>query len=81
MQNTIQKFRQSSNIFQKPGILSENLKTLTSSKYPTVQYIFAHLFNLPISTKEPCITTEECVLWKKSSETLNKIFEKHLKIL
>ena len=43
MQNTIQKFRQSSNIFQKPGILSENLKTLTSSKYPTVQYILLKL--------------------------------------
>ena len=31
MQNTIQKFRQSSIVFEKPGILSENLKTLTSS--------------------------------------------------
>ena len=40
MQNTIQKFRQSS-VFEKPGILSENLKTLTSSNYPTVQYFFA----------------------------------------
>ena len=28
-------------IFEKPGILSENLKTLTSSNYPTVQYFFA----------------------------------------
>ena len=27
MQNTIQKFRQSSIVFEKPGILSENLKT------------------------------------------------------
>ena len=34
MQNTIQKFSQSSIIFEKPGILSENLKTLTSSNYP-----------------------------------------------
>ena len=31
MENTIQKFRQSSIVFEKPGILSENLKTLTSS--------------------------------------------------
>ena len=38
MQNSIQKFRQSSTVFEKPGILSENLKTLTSSNYPTVQY-------------------------------------------
>ena len=41
MQNTIQKFRQSFIVFEKPGILSENLKTLTSSNYPTVQYFFA----------------------------------------
>ena len=38
MQNTLQKFRQSSIVFEKPGILSENLKTLASSNYPTVQY-------------------------------------------
>ena len=41
MQNTVQKVRQSSIVFEKPGILSENLKTLTSSNYPTVQYFFA----------------------------------------
>ena len=35
MQNPIQKFRQSSVVFEKPGSLSENLKTLTSSNYPT----------------------------------------------
>ena len=38
MQNTIQKFRQSSIVFEKPAILYENLKTLTSSNYRTVQY-------------------------------------------
>ena len=39
MQNVIQKFRQSSILFfEKPVVLSENLKTLTSSNYPTVQY-------------------------------------------
>ena len=42
MQNPIQKFRQSS-VFEKPGILSENLKTLTSSNYPTVQYFLLKL--------------------------------------
>ena len=31
MQNTIQKLKQSSIIFEKPGIFSKNLKTLTSS--------------------------------------------------
>ena len=43
MQNPIQKFRQSSIVFEKPGILPENLKTLTSSNYPTVQYFFLKL--------------------------------------
>ena len=43
MQNPIQKFRQSSIVFEKPGILSEDLKTLTSSNYPTVQYFLLEL--------------------------------------
>ena len=43
MQNTIQKFRQGSIIFEKLDILSENLKTLTSSNYPTVQYFLLKL--------------------------------------
>ena len=43
MQNVIRKFRQSSVVFEKPGILSENLKTLTSSNYPTVQYFLLKL--------------------------------------
>ena len=41
MQNSKQKFRQNSIVFEKPGTLSENLKTLTSTNYPTVQYFFA----------------------------------------
>ena len=41
MQNPIQKFRQRSIVFDKPGILPENLKILTSSNYPTVQYLLA----------------------------------------
>ena len=39
----MQKFRKSSIVFEKPGILSENLKTLSSSNYPTVQYFFLKL--------------------------------------
>ena len=39
MQYNIQKFRQNSIVFEKPGSLSENLKTLSSSNYPTVQYL------------------------------------------
>ena len=46
MQNLIQKFRQRAIVFKKPGILPKNLKTLTSSNYPTVHYFlplfFAH---------------------------------------
>ena len=36
MQNPIQKVGQSSIVFEKPGILSKSLKTLTSSNYSTV---------------------------------------------
>ena len=43
MQNPIQKFRQSSIVFEKPGILFENLKTQASSNYPTVQYFLLKL--------------------------------------
>ena len=43
MQNTIQKLRQSSIVFEKLGILSDNLKTLTISNYPTVQYFLLKL--------------------------------------
>ena len=38
MQNPIQKFRQSSIVFEKPGFLSEKLKTLTCSNYHRLQY-------------------------------------------
>ena len=38
MHNDMQKFRQSSIVFEKSGILSENLETLTSSNHTTVQY-------------------------------------------
>ena len=56
MQNTKQKFRQSSIVFGKPGILSEHLKTLTSSNYPTVQYFllklrFAHFAHVGVVEK------------------------------
>ena len=44
MENTIQKYRQSSIFFEKTDILSDNLKTLTSSNYPTVQYFFLELW-------------------------------------
>ena len=42
MENPIQKLKQNS-VFEKPGILSDNLKTLTSSSYPTVQYFLLKL--------------------------------------
>ena len=43
MQNPTQKFTQSSVVFEKPGILSENWKTLTSSNSPTVQHFLLKL--------------------------------------
>ena len=43
MLNAIQKFRQSTIVFEKPGIFPENLKTLTNSNYPTVQYFLLKL--------------------------------------
>ena len=43
MQNIIQKCRQSSIVVEKPGFLSENLKTLTSTNYPTFQYFLLKL--------------------------------------
>ena len=43
MQNLLQKFRQSSIVFEKPGNLSEKLKTLTSSNYQRVQYFWMKL--------------------------------------
>ena len=57
MQNGIQKFRQSSVVFEKLGILSENFKTLTSSNYPTVQYFLLKRctrFLLTIVQKRMC---------------------------
>ena len=43
MQNPTQKFRQSSIVFEKPGVLSENLTTLMSSNYPTLKYFLLKL--------------------------------------
>ena len=43
MQNNIQKFRQSSIVFEKSGILSVNVKSLRSPNYLTVQYFLLKL--------------------------------------
>ena len=43
MQNPIQKFRQRSIVFKKPGIFSKNMKTLTRFKLPTVQHFLLTL--------------------------------------
>ena len=42
MQNAVPKLRQSS-VFEKLGILSENLKFLTSEAYLTVQFFLLKL--------------------------------------
>ena len=41
MQNPIQKSRQSSIVYEKPSVLSEKNKNLTSSHYRRVQILFA----------------------------------------
>ena len=61
MQNAIQKFRQSSIVFEKPGILSENLKTLTSSNYPTVQNFFSE--TLPTFSTYHCLKKDFFILF------------------
>ena len=43
MQNPLQKFKQSSIVLEKPDTFSENLKTLTSSNYPTNQYFLSEI--------------------------------------
>ena len=43
MQDAIRKLRQRSIVFEKLGILSEILKTLTSPNYPTFQYFLSKL--------------------------------------
>ena len=48
MQNPIHKFRQSSVVFKKPGILSENLKTLDEFQLPYSSIFFAEtLYTFP----------------------------------
>ena len=44
MQNAISKFRQSSIASEKPGYLSEKLKTLTSSNHHRVQYFLLKFY-------------------------------------
>ena len=54
MQNPIQKFRQNSIVFEKPGILSEKLKTWrapTTIHFNNFCWNFAHVPYLPMSTK------------------------------
>ena len=57
MQNSTQKLGQNSIVFKKPGIWSENLKTLSRSNYPRVQYCllkFPTRFLLTIVYKRVC---------------------------
>ena len=52
MQNPIPKLRWTSIISKKPSFLSEKLKTLTSSNYHSVEYLFCTRFLLLVSTKK-----------------------------
>ena len=54
MQNPTPNFRQSSVVFEKPGILSEKSKVLTSSNYHKLRYFllkFAHFSRLLMYSK------------------------------
>ena len=54
MQNPVQKLRQTAIVVEKPGILSEKLKTLTSPttvEYNNFCWNFVHVSSLPMSTK------------------------------
>ena len=55
MQNLLPKIKENPIISEKPGYLSEKLKTLTSSNYHRFNNFycnFAHISNLIMSTKE-----------------------------
>ena len=70
MENPKQKFRQSSIVFEKSDILPANLKILTSSNYPTVQYFLLILrirFELINVYKRECgifLFGSHCLWWK-----------------
>ena len=54
MQNPTPNFRQSSVVFEKPGIFSEKSEVLTSSNYHKLRYFllkFAHFSRLLMYTK------------------------------
>ena len=54
MQNPIQKIRQSSIVFEKPGIFLKTWKLWrapTTVQFNTFCWKFAHIFFLPMSTK------------------------------
>ena len=78
MQNAIQKFRQSSIVFEKPGILPENLKTLTSSNYPTVQYFLLKLINNSRSKQNK--KSDTCFCRHYFAENVCKVSAKNIKI-
>ena len=69
MQNPIQKFRRNSIVFEKPGILSEKLKTLTSSNYHRVQYFLLKLRTRFLLTRAPT-TIEFNFFYAETSHTL-----------
>ena len=69
MQNRIQKFRQSSIIFEKPGILSEKLKTLTSLEVVLFE-VELIINNAPLTyvypnTKEKCLSPKHLLFGRQ----------------
>ena len=68
--------------FEKPGILPENLKTLTSSNYPTVQYfllklrtrfLLTNVYKRVCGIKKDLVSTHSFFTLLLITEDLNKI--------
>ena len=80
MQNPTQKFRQSSIVFEKPGILPENLENLTSSNYLAVHYFLLKLctrflldLKLFAKIKKGLVSTHSFFTLLLITQDLNKI--------
>ena len=82
MQNHILKFRQNSIVFEKPGIiLSENLKTVTSSNYPAFHYFLLKLctrFLLTNVYKKVCGIFLFCLDLELFAKVLKDLVSTHL---
>ena len=81
MQNPIQKFRQSSIVFEKLGILSRKLKTLTKSNCRRVKYFLRKFCTLSFgldlelfaNIQNNLVSTQSLRLFSLITQDLSKI--------